>query len=153
MKSEKLIFAIDCGTTSCRTLAFSHSGSIVDLAQEAITQHYPASGWVEHDANEIWEKTLSTLRDVADNVNREIAAIGITNQRETVVIWDRDTGEPIYKAIVWQDRRTADFCRSQKLQGHEQTIRTKTGFIAGPIFFSIKNCVDSGQCGRRAGAC
>ena len=107
------VLAIDQGTTSSRAILFDQDYSIRSVSQKEFTQHFPRSGWVEHDADEIWESVVSTCRQAmaeADITAADIAAIGITNQRETVVIWDRETGEPIHRAIVWQDRRTAPAC-------------------------------------------
>ncbi|MED5423441.1 MAG: FGGY family carbohydrate kinase, partial [Pseudomonadota bacterium] len=107
--SKKAIIAIDQGTTSSRSIAFSEDGAILALAQKELTLHYPNKGWVEQNANDIWQDTLWALKDViaqAEGQGYESAVIGITNQRETTIIWDRNTGKPIYNAIVWQDRRT-----------------------------------------------
>ena len=109
--AQDLVLALDQGTTSSRTLAFDRHGSIVAVAQRELTQHYPEPGWVEHDALEIWETQSATLEEVLNTVGRDrVAALGITNQRETVVLWDRATGQPVHRAIVWQDRRTASLC-------------------------------------------
>ena len=110
---EKLILALDQGTTSSRAILFNHEGEIVSLSQKPFEQIFPKPGWVEHDPNEIWSSQISTAAEVIAKVGisgREVAAIGITNQRETTIVWDRETSEPIYNAIVWQDRRTAKFC-------------------------------------------
>ena len=109
----QVVMAFDQGTTSSRAILFDHNGSIVGVAQREFEQHYPQSGWVEHDANEIWETQLAVGREVLEQTGvsaQDVVAIGITNQRETTVIWDRTTGQPIANAIVWQDRRTAEYC-------------------------------------------
>ena len=113
----KYILAIDQGTTSSRAILFDDKMQLTAVAQQEFTQHFPASGWVEHDPNEIWESTIATCRDVIKKMNigaKDIASIGITNQRETTIIWDRETGKPIHNAIVWQDRRTAELCKTPK---------------------------------------
>ncbi|MEC9235811.1 MAG: FGGY family carbohydrate kinase, partial [Pseudomonadota bacterium] len=120
--SKKAIIAIDQGTTSSRSIAFSEDGAILALAQKELTLHYPNKGWVEQNANDIWQDTLWALKDViaqAEGQGYEAAVIGITNQRETTIIWDRNTGKPIYNAIVWQDRRTAEYCQKLKDTGAE----------------------------------
>jgi len=133
------ILAIDQGTTSSRAIAFDENLKPVTSAQKEFTQFYPSSGWVEHDPEEIWETVLSTAREVCDKVGADsIAAIGITNQRETTLIWDRETGKPIYNAIVWQDRRTADHCAQLKADGHESLIAEHTGLLLDPYFSSTK---------------
>ena len=134
------ILVIDEGTTSTRAMLFGFDGRPVASAQHGLTQHYPAPGWVEHDAAEIWERTLLAAREMvakAGGADR-IAAIGITNQRETVVAWDRETGEPLGNAIVWQDRRTADRCADLKEAGHEASIQAKTGLLLDPYFSASK---------------
>ncbi|WKN42832.1 glycerol kinase GlpK [Tunicatimonas pelagia] len=135
------ILALDQGTTSSRAILFTHQGNIAYAAQQEFKQHYPRPGWVEHDAEEIWESQLSVAQAVLKKAGasaRDIAAIGITNQRETTVVWDRNTGEPIYRAIVWQDRRTAQFCDQLKEEGFEGTIREKTGLLADAYFSGTK---------------
>ena len=141
MALEKLLLAIDQGTTSTRAMLFDTDGGVRARAQRELTQIFPREAWVEHDAEEIWSATLAVCRDAladcgigADNV----AAIGITNQRETTVLWDRDTGRPIHNAIVWQDRRTADMCRSIMEAGHAEMIGRKTGLIVDPYFSATK---------------
>lgn len=135
------ILAIDQGTTSTRAIVFNKAMKIAGSGQQEFTQHYPASGWVEHEPEEIWQSVLATcktaLKDAKTKVS-DIAAIGITNQRETVVIWDRATGEPIHKAIVWQDRRTASICAALKKAGHEKTFTKKTGLLLDPYFSGTK---------------
>lgn len=135
------ILAMDQGTTSSRAIIFDTSYSIVEQAQQEFTQHFPDSGWVEHSAADIWHTSLETARTAiaqADISPDQIAGIGITNQRETTLIWDRATGEPVYNAIVWQDRRTADYCNSLKDQGHEAMITSKTGLLLDPYFSASK---------------
>jgi glycerol kinase len=132
------VLAIDQGTTSTRAIVFGADLQPVASAQEEFTQHYPRSGWVEHDADEIWASTLSTVRAAREKAPGPIAAIGITNQRETVVIWDRETGAPIHKAIVWQDRRTASMTAALREDGHEPMVQRKTGLILDPYFSASK---------------
>ena len=132
------ILVIDAGTTSTRAIIFNAEGHLLNSAQRELTQHYPRPGWVEHDATEIWKKTRSCIRDVASEGAHDIAAIGITNQRETVVAWDRRTGEPLARAIVWQDRRTADHCARLKEAGEEPEIQRRTGLILDPYFSGTK---------------
>ena len=134
-----MILAIDSGTTSCRTLAFDASGRCVALAQQEFTQHYPQPGWVEHDPKEIWRAQKATLDLVVAQVGKQkIQAIGITNQRETVVAWDSHTGEPLAPAIVWQCRRTSERCQQLKDAGQEALIRAKTGLVLDPYFSGTK---------------
>lgn len=137
----KYILAIDQGTTSSRAIVFDNDGNIVSVAQQEFTQHYPKPGWVEHDPNEIWATTIGVIADALarkDIKRNEIAAIGITNQRETTVIWDADTGKPIYNAIVWQDRRTSKICDDIKEKGLESTFKKKTGLIIDAYFSGTK---------------
>jgi len=139
--SEPLILSIDQGTTSSRAMLFEKDGSSMAVAQQEFTQIYPQSGWVEHDADEIWQTTLGVCKEVlkkAKAAKREVAAIGITNQRETTVIWDRKTGEAIHNAIVWQDRRTAQFCKSLKDAGKEADVTARTGLLLDPYFSGTK---------------
>ncbi len=139
--TQPLILSIDQGTTSSRAMLFEKNGSTFAVSQQEFTQIYPQAGWVEHDPEEIWTKTVEVCRDAmqaADKENRTIAAIGITNQRETTVIWERATGKPIFNAIVWQDRRTADRCRALKDAGHEATVTKKTGLLLDPYFSGTK---------------
>ncbi len=134
-----LLLVLDAGTTSTRAIAFDQSGAIIASAGRPLTQHYPQSGWVEHDAGEIWRLSRDCLIAVADKVGApRIAAIGITNQRETVVFWDRITGEPIAPAIVWQDRRTALICADLKAAGHEVMVQATTGLLLDPYFSATK---------------
>jgi glycerol kinase len=135
------LLAIDQGTTSSRAIMFNDRSEILSVAQLEFTQHFPRSGWVEHDANEIWDTTLKVVREAISSAGvgpSDVAAIGITNQRETTIIWDRQTGEPIHHAIVWQDRRTADFCESLKAEEFEPTITAKTGLLLDPYFSGTK---------------
>ena len=131
------ILAIDQGTTSTRAILFDADMQIVDSAQQEFPQHYPASGWVEHDPADLWRTTQETCRRVLAGVS-DVAAIGITNQRETTLVWDRSTGEPIHNAIVWQDRRTADFCRELREAGYEAMVTEKTGLLLDPYFSATK---------------
>lgn len=132
------ILVLDAGTTSTRAMVFSREGRMESVAQAELTQHYPKPGWVEHDAAEIWDKTLSCMREAVGENASKIAAIGITNQRETVVAWDRGTGEPLARAIVWQDRRTAGFCAELKEAGHEAEVQKRTGLLLDPYFSGTK---------------
>ncbi len=134
------ILVLDAGTTSTRAMLFGADGALHHVAQRELTQHYPRPGWVEHDAGEIWQRTLACARDVIAKAGGAgaIAAIGITNQRETVVAWDRNTGEPLARAIVWQDRRTADFCAELKAAGHEAEVQRSTGLLLDPYFSGAK---------------
>lgn len=134
-----LILVLDEGTTSTRAMLFGLDGTLHGVAQKELTQHYPRPGWVEHDAGEIWERTLACAQEVVGKAGAErIACIGITNQRETVVAWDEQTLEPLARAIVWQDRRTADFCGALKAQGHEPGVQAKTGLLLDPYFSGTK---------------
>jgi glycerol kinase len=133
------ILAIDQGTTSSRAIIFDGNMKIVASAQEEFTQHYPASGWVEHDPMDLWSTTIATCRGAMERAGvkaTDITAIGITNQRETTLVWDKETGEPVFNAIVWQDRRTAEYCQSMK--EHEPTVTAKTGLLMDPYFSGTK---------------
>lgn len=133
------ILVLDSGTTSTRAIAFDLHGKVAAVAQRALTQHYPQPGWVEHDASEIRDHTLACMHDVAGRIGAgRIAAIGITNQRETVVAWDRQSGEPLARAIVWQDRRTAGLCAALKADGHEAVVQQATGLLLDPYFSATK---------------
>jgi len=135
------ILAIDQGTTSSRAILFDAGMRVVAIAQEEFTQHYPASGWVEHDPSDLWSTTAGTCRAAIEKAGltaADIAAIGITNQRETTLVWDRKTGRPIHNAIVWQDRRTADLCRTLREAGHEDTATDRTGLLLDPYFSGTK---------------
>ena len=141
MSSQPLILSIDQGTTSSRAMLFEKDGSSVFTAQREFTQIFPQSGWVEHDAEEIWSTTLAVTQEAiasAADAGREIAAIGITNQRETTLVWDKKTGKPVYNAIVWQDRRTAATCRQLKDAGNEAMVTAKTGLLLDPYFSGTK---------------
>ena len=136
-----MILAIDQGTTSSRALVFDAQLQLVGMAQQDFPQHYPASGWVEHAPDDLWKSTLSVCREVLKKTGIEasdLTAIGITNQRETTVVWDRATGRPIHPAIVWQDRRTAARCAELKAQGHEPMVSEKTGLLLDPYFSATK---------------
>jgi glycerol kinase len=134
------ILAIDQGTTSTRAIAFDLDFNPKATSQVELTQHFPQPGWVEHDADEIWNATLKVCRDVIEQVGgaANIAAIGITNQRETTIVWDRKTGAPVHKAIVWQDRRTSDVCAALREAGHEKRVQAATGLLLDPYFSAIK---------------
>lgn len=128
---ETFILALDQGTTSSRAIIFNKAGKVISIAQKEFTQYFPKSGWVEHDPNEIWSTQMGVAAEAITKAGlsvQQIAAIGITNQRETTVIWDRNTGQPIYNAIVWQDRRTADFCDQLKNDGMSDIIQQKQGW-------------------------
>lgn len=138
---NQYILSFDQGTTSSRAIIFNKSGSIIASAQKEFNQIFPQPGWVEHDANEIWSTQIGVAAEAISKAGlgvKEIAAIGITNQRETTVVWDKLTGNPIYNAIVWQDRRTADFCDSLKAAGYAATIQQKTGLIIDAYFSATK---------------
>ncbi len=135
------ILAIDQGTTSTRAILFDADMKVHKIAQQEFTQHFPKSGWVEHDANDLWNTTVATCRQVVKEAGIEasdIAAIGITNQRETTVVWDKATGVPIHNAIVWQDRRTADICNGLKARGLEAMVSERTGLLLDPYFSGTK---------------
>ena len=133
--------ALDQGTTSCTCILYNHEGRPAGMAQEEFTQIFPKSGWVEHDPMEIWNRQLSVCRKAMEGINAKaenIDSIGITNQRETTVVWDRQTGKPVYNAIVWQCRRTAEFCRDLVNTGLESAVREKTGLVIDPYFSGTK---------------
>ncbi len=135
------ILAIDQGTTSTRAILFDTKGQIRGISQKELKLHYPYNGWVEQDANDIWADTQYVCRDVLEKNNIQassVLAIGITNQRETTVVWDKTTGIPVYNAIVWQDRRTADFCQSLRDAGHLEKVQAKTGLLLDPYFSGTK---------------
>jgi glycerol kinase len=135
------ILSFDQGTTSSRAIVFDQKGSIISVAQKEFAQLFPKPGWVEHDANEIWSSQLGVAAEAITKAGltvKDIAAIGITNQRETTVVWDRHTGQPIYNAIVWQDRRTADFCDQLKKDGADKAIQQKTGLVVDAYFSATK---------------
>ena len=136
---EKYIMALDQGTTSSRTIIYDKAGNIKSVVQREFTQIFPHEGWVEHDAMEIWASQMGTAQEAllkAGLTYKNIAAIGITNQRETTVVWDKNTGIPVYNAIVWQCRRTADY--AVRLKPHEEMIKQKTGLLADPYFSGTK---------------
>ncbi|MCV9926658.1 glycerol kinase GlpK [Flavobacterium sp. LS1R49] len=138
---DKLILTLDQGTTSSRAIVFNHGGEIVSISQKPFEQIFPKPGWIEHDPNEIWSSQISVAAEVIAKVGvsgKEIAAIGITNQRETTIVWDRETSEPLYNAIVWQDRRTAKYCDELKAKGHAKMIQKKTGLILDAYFSGTK---------------
>ena len=138
---EKYILSFDQGTTSSRAIVFNQQGGIVAVAQKEFTQFYPQSGWVEHDPREIWSTQVAVATEAILKANLKsanIAAIGITNQRETTVVWDKETGHPIHHAIVWQDRRTASYCDSLKETGHATSIQEKTGLVVDAYFSATK---------------
>lgn len=138
---EKYILALDQGTTSCRAIVFNHKGEIVSTAQKEFTQHFPKPGWVEHDAEQIWAVQSGMASEALARQGlkpKQIAAIGITNQRETVVIWEKNTGKPIHPAIVWQDKRTAEYCDELKAAGHQEMVREKTGLVIDSYFSGTK---------------
>jgi glycerol kinase len=141
MSSPQYVLSLDQGTTSSRAIIFNKEGGIVSVAQKEFTQIYPQPGWVEHDAKEIWSTQITVATEAilkAGTTPANIAAIGITNQRETTVVWDRETGVPVHNAIVWQDRRTSAYCDRLKEQGHDKTIQEKTGLIIDAYFSATK---------------
>jgi glycerol kinase len=138
---SRYILALDQGTTSSRALVFDEAASVRGVGQYEFAQHFPASGWVEHEAEDLWTTTLAACRDAlraASIEARELAAIGVTNQRETVVVWDRVTGEAIHRAIVWQDRRTAELCQALRAAGEEADVAARTGLLLDPYFSATK---------------
>ncbi len=153
------ILAIDQGTTSSRAIIFDANMQVKATAQEEFKQHFPQSGWVEHDPSDIWSSVASTCRGAIEKAGitvKDVAAIGITNQRETTLVWDKNTGEPVHNAIVWQDRRTATFCDELRKEGFEATITQRTGLLADPYFSGTKvnyilNTVESAQARAEAG--
>lgn len=140
-KEKRYILALDQGTTSSRAIIFDHDGKIVTVAQREFNQYFPKPGWVEHNANEIWGSILAVMAEAfgsADIDPNEIAGIGITNQRETAVVWEKETGRPVYNAIVWQSRQTADICEELKAAGHSDMVRDKTGLLIDAYFSGTK---------------
>ena len=133
-----IVIAIDAGTTGVRSVAIDESGTPLGFAYREFTQYFPQPGWVEHDAEEIWQAVLATLGEVAETITEPIAAIGITDQRETVVMWDRRSGKPRHRAIVWQDRRTAGRCEELQNAGHLDMVRHTTGLVLDPYFSGSK---------------
>lgn len=149
---EPTILAIDQGTTSSRAILFSKGGDIIATRQKELTLHYPQNGWVEQNPDDIWNDTLWACRGVLEGA-KNVVSIGITNQRETTIIWDRKTGKSLYNAIVWQDRRTADYCDKLKKAGHEDMVRERTGLLLDPYFSATKiNWILSNIDGARAKA-
>ena len=137
----KYIMALDAGTTSNRCILFNEKGEMCSAAQKEFTQYFTQPGWVEHDANEIWSTQLGVAVEAMNKIGasaKDIAAIGITNQRETAIVWDKETGEPIYNAIVWQCRRTSDYCDKLKEDGMTEFFRRKTGLIIDAYFSATK---------------
>lgn len=138
---EKFILSLDQGTTSSRAILYNKKGEMCSSAQKEFEQFFPKEGWVEHDPNEIWSSQASVAAEAISKLGitgLDIAGIGITNQRETTIVWDRKTGEPIYNAIVWQDRRTSEYCDKMKAQGHEEMIKSKTGLLLDSYFSATK---------------
>ena len=138
---SRFVLALDQGTTSSRSILFDHAGDIVAVAQREFSQHFPQPGWVEHDAEEIWATQSATVSEVLDRAGatpRDLAAVGITNQRETTVLWDRRSGMPLGRAIVWQDRRTADRCAELRARGLEPEVARRTGLLLDPYFSGTK---------------
>ena len=138
---EKYVMALDAGTTSNRCILFNKKGEICSVAQREFPQYYPHPGWVEHDGNQIWATQISVAVEAMQKINADpsqIVSIGITNQRETTLVWDKETGEPVYHAIVWQCRRTAEYCDMLKDQGYSDMIREKTGLLIDPYFSGTK---------------
>ncbi|MCP3987752.1 MAG: glycerol kinase GlpK [Actinomycetia bacterium] len=133
-----LVVALDAGTTGVRALAIDETSSVVGLAYRELTQHFPRPGWVEHDLDEIWTLAQAVLAELVESLSAPVAAIGITNQRETVAAWDRSTGQPRHRAIVWQDRRTAGRCDAMSEAGHLDLVRAKTGLVLDPYFSGTK---------------
>jgi glycerol kinase len=133
-----VVIAIDAGTTGVRSIAFDATGAIRASSYREFTQHFPRPGWIEHDADEIWRAVLTTLGDLVPRLDQPVAAIGITDQRETTVLWDRTTGQPLHRAIVWQDRRTAPRCDELRTAGHLPLVRAATGLVLDPYFSATK---------------
>lgn len=141
MSKTAYVLAIDEGTTSARSIIFDANGHILVIARREFAQHHPQNGWVEHDPEEIWDDVVAVVREALDTAGlkpTDLAAVGITNQRETVVVWDRATGRPVHRAIVWQDRRTAETCAALRKAGHEPMVREKTGLVLDPYFSATK---------------
>ncbi|HRE15971.1 MAG TPA: glycerol kinase GlpK [Rhodocyclaceae bacterium] len=141
MSTPSCVLALDQGTTSSRAIVFDHAGKALAVAQREFPQHFPQPGWVEHDAEEIWQSQSAVAIEALQKAGiaaGEVAALAITNQRETTLLWDRRTGQPLHRAIVWQDRRTAAFCQQLKADGHEAAFRTATGLVLDPYFSGTK---------------
>ena len=138
---EKYILSLDQGTTSTRAIIFNKKGQIVHIAQKEFKQYFPHAGWVEHDPNEIWSSVLSVIASALSEKQiqpEQIAAIGITNQRETTVVWDKNSGKPVYNAIVWQSRQTDKICDELNQKGYAELFRNKTGLLIDPYFSGTK---------------
>ena len=159
MSTPRFILTIDQGTTSSRALIFDHAGQLVAAARQEFPQHYPHPGWVEHNPHDLWASVRATLTEVLDRAQlpaSAFAALGLTNQRETTLVWDRTTGQPVYNAIVWQDRRTAEDCAQLRRDGHEPLVTAKTGLRLDPYFSATKlrwilNHVPGARAGAEAG--
>ncbi|MGH9082098.1 MAG: FGGY family carbohydrate kinase, partial [Acidimicrobiales bacterium] len=135
------IVAVDAGTTGVRALAVDEAGRVVDLASRRLTPYYPRPGWVEHDAGEIWRLVQATLAEVAGRLaaaGTPVAALGVTNARETALAWDRGSGRPLHRAVVWQDRRTSARCEELRAEGHLDLVRRRTGLVLDPYFSATK---------------
>jgi len=135
------LLAIDQGTTSTRAIVFDQSLGVIGVAQQEFPQHFPRSGWVEHDPEDLWSSTVAVVKAVLDQTRTraaDVAALGITNQRETTIVWERATGKPIHNAIVWQDRRTADVCAEFKSRRLEEAVTARTGLVLDPYFSATK---------------
>ena len=138
---KKFIISIDAGTTSIRSILFDLKGKPIFSSQKEFTQYFPKNGWVEHDPDEIWVKTKKTLIEVINKAKKlrgKVLTIGITNQRETTILWNKKTGKVVYKAIVWQDRRTEEFCKKLRSQNRETSFFNKTGLLIDPYFSATK---------------
>ena len=133
-----VVISIDAGTTGVRSFAVNEAGTPVGIAYREFPQYFPTPGWVEHDASEIWSTVVATLTDLVADLDEPVAAIGITDQRETIVAWDRNTGRPLHRAIVWQDRRTARRCDELAEAGHLALVRNQTGLVLDPYFSGTK---------------
>ena len=141
MQDKQYVMALDAGTTSNRAIIFDNESHIVSVSQKEFTQYFPKPGWVEHDANEIFHSMVEVMREALAQANMtasEISAIGITNQRETTVVWDKNTGDPVYNAIVWQSRQTAPICEDLKARGLVGEFRDKTGLVIDAYFSGTK---------------
>ncbi|MGP9678542.1 glycerol kinase GlpK [Halomonas sp. AOP27-A1-41] len=138
---SRYLLSIDQGTTSSRAILFNRQGEIAAVAQQEFTQHFPRDGWIEHDPEDIWESVVATCKEVLVKASisaGQVAGVGITNQRETTLLWDRATGKPLYNAIVWQDRRTSDTCQTLREAGHTDSVQAKTGLLIDPYFSATK---------------
>ena len=138
---KKFIVSIDQGTTSSRVILFNLTGQIIYSSQTEFNQYFPKDGWVEHNPDEIWKTTLKSLKDVINKSKKlrgKILTIGITNQRETTILWNKKSGKPVYNAIVWQDRRTRNYCEKLKMKKYEKEFRKKTGLFIDPYFSATK---------------